>query len=82
MTQHEQTADGAQDGSTEVAGEGPPDGLPDAVPDFVGEIHTTINDFLGGGVEHLGDAISGIASNGGGGEAAAMVADVAMVLPV
>jgi hypothetical protein len=37
---------------------GPPTDMPDAAPDKVTEIHATINAFLDGEVEHLGDALS------------------------
>jgi hypothetical protein len=77
MSQHETAADGAQGAGTDA---GPPSELPDPVPDFVSDIHSKINDFIGGGVENLGEAVSGIASSGGG-EAAAMAADVAMIIP-
>jgi hypothetical protein len=45
------------------AGErGPPSDLPGPVPDFVGDILGSVNDFLSGGISHLGEAVSGIAS--------------------
>ncbi|WP_435064523.1 hypothetical protein [Halobaculum sp. EA56] len=39
---------------------GPPTDLPGPVPDFVGDIHDTIRSFLDGGVDNLGEAVSGI----------------------
>lgn len=81
MSRHEQAADGAQN-ATDAASQGPPDELPGAVPDFVGEIHSSINEFLGGGIESLGDAVSGVASSGGANDAAAAAVDVAMAIPV
>lgn len=50
----------------EVAGErGPPTDMPGAVPDFVSEIHATVQDHLGGAVEDLGAAVSGITPGAG-----------------
>lgn len=72
----------AQDASAEAASQGPSPELPDAAPDFVGDIHTTINDFVGGGIEGLGDAVSGVAANGMAGDAVSAAADVAMAIPV
>jgi hypothetical protein len=82
MAQHEQAVDGAQNAGTDAASQGPPSELPAAVPDFVGDIQSSIDDFLGGGVENLGEAVSGVASNGDAGEAAAAAADVAMIIPL
>lgn len=82
MSRHEQAADGAQNASTEAASQGPPSELPGAVPDFVSEIHSSINEFLGGGIESLGDAISGVASSGGASDAGAAAVDVAMAIPL
>ena len=38
---------------------GPSDGLPSPVPDFVSDILGTIGSFLSGGVDSLGEALSG-----------------------
>lgn len=47
------------DASDEIAnGVGPDDGLPDTVPDFVSSIHDTIDSFLYGTIDHLGEASS------------------------
>lgn len=82
MAQNEHAADAAQNASDEVASQGPPTELPDAVPDFVGEIHSTINAFVGGGAESIGESVSGIASNAMAGEVAAVGVDAALVLPL
>lgn len=42
---------------------GPSDGLPAQVPDHVTEIHNTIESFLNGEIDNLGDAISDIVSD-------------------
>ncbi|WP_201289612.1 hypothetical protein [Halobaculum saliterrae] len=52
---------GANDGTAGQAG--PPSELPDPVPNFVSDIHDQIRSFLDGGVENLGDAVSGIAGD-------------------
>ncbi|MDZ5809801.1 hypothetical protein U4E84_00330 [Halorubrum sp. AD140] len=58
----------ATPGPDDAAGDvGPPSDLPDQVPDFVGDILGSVNDFLSGGVDDLGETVSGIA---GGDEAA------------
>jgi hypothetical protein len=82
MAPNDNAADGAQNASNEGASQGPPAELPDPVPDFVSEIHAAINDFLGGGVESLGEALQGVASSGMGSEAASAAADIAMMLPI
>lgn len=82
MAQYEHAADGAQNAGNEAASQGPPADLPDAVPDFVGDVHSVINDFLGGGVENLGNVVSGLASTGHVGEATAAMVDVAVIVPV
>lgn len=60
---------GADDNQTERRGPpedvgvgqaGPPVDMPDPVPDFVVEIHSTIGDYLEGGLDSLGDAVSSI----------------------
>ncbi|WP_435093560.1 hypothetical protein [Halorubrum sp. N11] len=48
---------------------GPPSDLPEQVPDFVGDILSSVNDFLSGGVNDLGESVSDIAGNGAGEEA-------------
>lgn len=45
---------------------GPSDGLPAQVPDHVSEIHQTIESFLNGEIDNLGEAISGIFSDADG----------------
>jgi len=37
---------------------GPPEDMPEPVPEFVSDVHATISDFLSGGVENLGEAVS------------------------
>ncbi|MEF8837902.1 MAG: hypothetical protein V5A18_00165 [Haloarculaceae archaeon] len=72
----------AQNAGADAAGQGPPSELPDAAPDFVGEIHATITDFLGGGIDSLGEAVRGAAANGMAGDAVSVATDVAMAIPV
>jgi hypothetical protein len=43
---------------------GPPGGLPGPVPDFVSELLGTVGSFLDGGVENLGESVSGIVPGG------------------
>lgn len=81
MSQNEHAADVAQSAGNETAGQGPPGGLPDAVPDFVSDIHAEISEFVAGGSESLGQAVSDIASNAMAGEVAAALPDVAAVIP-
>lgn len=81
MAPNDNAADGAQNASDASASQGPPEELPEQVPDFVSEIHSMIRDFLGGGVESLGEALSGVASSGIGNEAAAAAADIAVGIP-
>jgi hypothetical protein len=61
-------AAGAVAAQPENAGEGgdagPPDDLPEPVPDFVSDVHGAIGDFLGGAVDSLGDAVSGVTPGG------------------
>lgn len=45
-------ADGTGPGSI-----GPDGGLPGPVPDFVGDIHETIDSFLDGSIENLGESL-------------------------
>lgn len=57
-----ETADMATENASELADDanesvGPPGGLPDVVPDFVSEIHATIDEFLGGSIDNLGQAL-------------------------
>lgn len=84
MTQKAGTADEAQNASNAAseAGQGPSTELPDAAPDFVGEIHSGINDFLGGSTDALGGVVSEIASHAAVGDAVAALTDVATALPV
>lgn len=72
----------AQNAANESAVQGPQAELPDAAPDFVGEIHAAINDFLAGSIDNLGEAVSEIASSVDAGQSAAMLADVASVVPL
>ena len=81
MSPNERTADGASN-ANDAAGQGPPAELPDPVPEFVGEIHATISEFLGGGVETLGDAIGDIVADVGAGEVAAAATDAVAVIPL
>ncbi len=46
---------------------GPSDGLPSPVPDFVSDILGTISSFLDGGIDSLGEALSGFLSSVSGG---------------
>jgi hypothetical protein len=43
---------------------GPPSDLPDQVPDFVGGVLDSVNEFLDGGVDHLGETVSEVAGTG------------------
>lgn len=43
--------------------QGPRVDLPQPVPDHVGQVHQRVVDFLGGGIDHLGDAVSGVVAN-------------------
>jgi hypothetical protein len=55
----------ATPGPDDASGDaGPPSDLPDQVPDFVGDILSNVNDFLSGGVDDLGEAVSDVAGNG------------------
>ncbi|WP_144796313.1 hypothetical protein [Halorubrum depositum] len=55
----------ATSGPDDPAGDaGPPSDLPDQVPDFVGDVLSSVNDFLSGGVDDLGDTVSDVAGNG------------------
>lgn len=54
---------GPENGSSDA---GPPSDLPDQVPDFVGNILDSVNEFLGGGVDDLGETVSDIAGDGTG----------------
>ena len=47
---------------------GPPGDLPGRVPDFVGGIHDRVGGFLNGSIDSLGDAVSGVAPDGDGGD--------------
>ncbi|MFW6447918.1 MAG: hypothetical protein ACOC0X_00075 [Halobacteriota archaeon] len=53
----------AADGPPSV---GPPDGLPEPVPDFVSDLHATIESFLSGATENLGEALRSIVPGGNG----------------
>jgi hypothetical protein len=60
----------ATPGADNTSGDaGPPSDLPDQVPDFVGDILSNVNDFLSGGVDNLGEAVSDVAGNGDDDEA-------------
>lgn len=48
---------------------GPPSEMPSQVPDHVSEIHSLINQFLGGSIDQLGPAVSDAAGNNGNGPA-------------
>ena len=52
-------APGNADAASDEAG--PPSDLPDQVPDFVGDILASVDDFLSGGVDDLGETVSEIA---------------------
>jgi hypothetical protein len=54
--------------------QGPPSDLPGPVPDFVGDVHDAITDFLAGGIDALGEAVSGV-TPGGPPEGAGSAAD-------
>ena len=56
--------DVADERAGDADGVGPADGLPEQAADHVSEIHETIQSFLDGDVGHLGDALSGLVSNG------------------
>jgi len=43
---------------------GPPSDLPDQVPEFVGDLLSSVNEFLSGGIDDLGGTVSDIAGNG------------------
>lgn len=45
-------------------GVGPSDGLPEQVPDHVSEIHETIDSFLSGEVDNLGQSLNDLLSDG------------------
>jgi hypothetical protein len=51
----------ARDGNAD--GVGPSDGLPEQVPDHVSQIHETIESFLSGEVDNLGESLSDLLSN-------------------
>lgn len=46
-------------------GIGPSDGLPEQASDGVGDIHDTVESFLGGSIDHLGDSLSVLLSADG-----------------
>ena len=81
MSPTEHAADGAQHADNGATDQSPPDELPDEVPEFVSEIHSTIDEFLAGATDQLGEAISGIAADGTAAEAAAVTADIAAIVP-
>lgn len=60
-------ANASEDRAGNADGVGPSDGLPEQVPSHVSEIHETIESFLTGEVDRLGEALHGLL---GGGEAA------------
>lgn len=57
-------ADASDDRAGNADGVGPSDGLPEQVPDHVSQIHETIESFLSGEVDNLGDALSEFLSGG------------------
>ncbi|WP_226004617.1 hypothetical protein [Natrinema salinisoli] len=78
-TNASENADTADDRAGTV---GPADGLPERMPDHVSEIHDTIESFLDGSIDSLGESVSDLRSddsgeetsddeNGGDGDAAA-----------
>lgn len=58
------------DNATEQVG--PTGELPDPAPDFVSQLHSTIERFLNGSIDHLGDALHGLLSPGQASDAAAV----------
>ena len=60
-------ANASEDRAGNADGVGPSDGLPEQVPSHVGEIHDTIESFLTGGIDNLGEALHSLL---GGGEVA------------
>jgi len=61
---------GADDATLEndgAADPGPPSDLPGPVPDFVGDLLETIDGFLSGALDDLGDAVRGVAAGAMGG---------------
>jgi hypothetical protein len=54
----------ATPGPDDAGDAGPPSDLPDQVPDFVGDILVSVNEFLSGGVDDLGETVSDVAGNG------------------
>ena len=57
-------ANASEDRAGNADGVGPSDGLPEQVPSHVGEIHETIESFLTGGIDHLGEALHSLLSGG------------------
>ena len=43
---------------------GPPTDLPDPAPDFVGDVHDAVREHVDGGVDNLGERISGLTPGG------------------
>lgn len=65
----------ADDPANEIAisadtadGVGPSDGLPERASDGVGDIHDTVESFLGGSIDYLGDSLNDLLSADGTGE--------------
>jgi len=59
-------ANASENASAAAAGErGPPTELPDPVPERVSSIHEGIQSFLGGDVDNLGNALSGLLGDDG-----------------
>lgn len=82
MSRNDYAPDGAQDTGSGVGNQGPPTELPDTAPEFVGDVLATIDDFLAGSVESLGEAVSGIASNAMAGDAAVTLSNALSVIPL
>ena len=62
-TSNERADDATErDGNPESVG--PSDGLPKQVPDHVSGIHETIESFLNGSIDNLGESLSGLISDG------------------
>jgi hypothetical protein len=61
---HDKRASGADERAGNADGVGPSDGLPEQVPDHVSEIHETIESFLTGSTDDLGESLGGLLSGG------------------
>lgn len=56
--------DASEDRADTADGIGPSDGLPDQVPDHVTEVHETIESFLSGSINTLGESLGGLLGDG------------------